>query len=118
MMEIGEDHIRPAPTAPAAIILIVRLGEIQSRVAASQGDTLLVALKRAGLPLTSVCGGRAACGSCKLAVGTAWIDRLPPPEKAERRLLKHLPDCRDGDRLACQITLTATLDGLEIQMAA
>lgn len=111
-MEKGEDRIRPS------ITLVVRLGDTRSRVTAGQGDSLLAALKGAGLPVTSICGGRAACGSCKLAVGTAWIDRLPPPEKTERRLLSHLPGYRDGDRLACQIRLTTALDGLEIQMAA
>ena len=102
----------------ACLAVIVRIDDTRSRIAASQGVTLLAALKEAGRPVISICGGRAACGSCKVAVESAWAARLPPPEKAERRLLAHLPDYRDGDRLACQIRLSAALDGLEIRMAA
>ena len=112
-MEEAEELIHPV-----SIELNVDVGEVSCRISANQGDSLLAALKGAGLPAISICGGRAACGCCKLAVGAAWIDRLPPPEKAERRLLAHLPDYHAGERLACQIKLTAALDGLEIRMAA
>ena len=100
------------------VAFIVRGQGVSSLVEAREGETLLAALKRTPLPVMSICGGRAACGSCKVAVAPAWIGRLPPPEKNERRLLAHLPGYRDGDRLACQIRLDATLDGLEIQWAA
>jgi ferredoxin len=102
----------------AAIDLLVRRQDARSPIRARNGETLLAALTKAGLPVMSVCGGRAACGSCKVGLDPAWSDRLPPPGKAEGRLLRHLPDVRPGDRLACQITLTPLLDGLEVRLAA
>ena len=47
-------------------------------VAAWIGETLLVALKRAGMPLLAVCGGRAACGTCLISIAPEWLPRLPP----------------------------------------
>ena len=114
----GPARLDPAGVAASAIHLLVSRQETRSPIDARTGTTLLAALKEAGLPAMSVCGGRAACGSCKVGIGPAWRDRLPPPGKAEARLLRHLPDTGEGDRLACQITLTDRLDGLEIRLAA
>ena len=82
-------------------------------VAAYQGEALMVALKRAGLGLLAVCGGKGACGTCRVAFPPEWGARLVPPEKREMRLLSHLKAGPD-ERLSCQIMLTAELDGLEV----
>jgi CDP-4-dehydro-6-deoxyglucose reductase len=103
----------PAPATPA-IGLRLRQEASFAPIEARIGETLLVALKRAGLPLLAVCGGQASCGTCKVAIADAWGPRLPPPSKVERNLLACLPDSKAGDRLACQIILTAELDGLEL----
>lgn len=103
---------------PPSVGLVVTRPTGRASIAARQGDTLLAALKRAGLPIQSVCGGRAACGCCKLTVAADWIARLPPPNRPEGRLLAFLPDTRADERLACQITLTNLLEGLEIHLPA
>jgi ferredoxin len=100
---------------PALIAVTVQARDGASHIAASIGDTLLAALKKAGFPLLSVCGGRAVCGTCRTGIAPAWWARLPPPGKVERDLLACLPERRDDDRLACQIILTAGLDGLEVR---
>lgn len=82
-------------------------------VAAFEGEALMVALKRAGLGLLAVCGGKGACGTCRVAFPKEWGARLAPPEKREIRLLSHLKAGPD-ERLSCQIILTAELDGLEV----
>ena len=84
------------------------------RVEATIGETLLIALKRAGMPLLAVCGGRAACGTCLIAVAPDWLPRLPPQSQVERNLLGAINEGEEYDRLACQITLAAAHDGLEI----
>jgi CDP-4-dehydro-6-deoxyglucose reductase len=104
---------KSGPAAPT-VAVIVKRRESADRIEARIGDTLLAALKRAGFPLFSICGGRASCGTCKTGIVPAWSARLPPPSQIERNLLACLPDSRVDDRLACQITLTAGLDGLEI----
>jgi ferredoxin len=82
-------------------------------VEAYDGESLLVALKRAGLALLAVCGGKGACGTCKVAMRPTWTVKLPEPGKREERLLAHLKS-RKGERLSCRISLTAEINGLEV----
>ena len=106
----------PAKRKPLSLLLRGRDG--LRTVAAQTGETLLVALKRAGLPLLAVCGGCASCGTCKIAIAENSRTRLTPPAKVERNLLACLPDYREGERLACQIVLSTALDGIEIEFFA
>ncbi len=78
-----------------------------------KGESLMVALKRAGLGLLAACGGNGACGTCKVAFPPSWAGRLIEAQKCELRLLTHLK-AGEGERLSCRITLTAELDGLEV----
>jgi CDP-4-dehydro-6-deoxyglucose reductase len=105
-----------ATSEPATPAITLRLGDATGSlsVPARIGETLLAALKRTGAPLLAVCGGQASCGTCKVEIAPAWYARLPPARQVERNLLACLPDSKPGDRLACQIALTAELDGLEI----
>jgi ferredoxin len=100
---------------PEAAPLAVTLWEAgQPRaVEAFTGESLMLALKRAGLPLLAVCGGKGACGTCRVAFTADWAARLPAPGKRELRLLAHLKAGAD-ERLSCQIPLTAELNGLEV----
>jgi ferredoxin, 2Fe-2S len=107
--EQSPDVVLPGP--PVAVTLW-DAGQPRA-VEAFEGEPLMVALKRAGLGLLAVCGGKGACGTCKVAFAPAWVPLLPEPEKRELRLLTHLK-ASDGERLSCRITLTAALNGLEV----
>jgi ferredoxin len=100
--------------AATAIALRVDFAGLTRRVEARIGETLLIALKRAGMPLLAVCGGRAACGTCLISIAPDWRPRLPPQGRVERNLLGAIGEGEEGERLACQITLAAEHDGLEI----
>lgn len=106
----------PVERKPLSLLLHGRDGV--RTIAVQAGETLLVALKRAGLPLLAVCGGCASCGTCKVAIAENSRTRLTPPAKVERNLLACLPDYREGERLACQIILSAAFDQLEIEFFA
>ena len=80
---------------------------------AAEGGALVTVLKHAGVHLPAVCGGKGVCGTCKISLMREWADKLPPPQKREQRLLAHLKAV-PGERLSCQITLTAELDGIEV----
>ncbi len=82
-------------------------------IAGEAGEALLFALKRAGVPLRAVCGGQGACGTCLVHVAPSWRRRTGQPARSEERLLQYLR-AGEGDRLSCQISLTADLDGLEL----
>lgn len=77
----------------------------------------LVELMRAhGLPVKAECGGAGACATCHVRVGEAWREVLPPPSDSELGKLDEIPWADDSSRLACQITMTDDLDGLELEL--
>jgi ferredoxin len=97
--------------SPVAVTLFEK-GRARA-VAAFEDESLMVALRRAGLPLLAVCGGKGTCGTCKVAFAPAWAAKLPEAEKRELRLLAHIK-AGEGERLSCRIRLVAALDGLEV----
>jgi ferredoxin len=107
------DHDVGAPKAPAAIGLMFDNAPASGVV----GEALLFALKRIGAPLAAICGGKGACGTCRVNVGPDWRERTGEPGKREARLLHYL-GAGEGDRLSCQIPLTADFDGLELHTCA
>jgi adenylate cyclase len=71
------------------------------------GYSLLEALRDAGIPHASVCGGRARCTTCRVRVGQG-ARHLPPAEPIEAAALARIgaePDVR----LACQLRPTKSV---------
>jgi ferredoxin len=108
----GEPSPDATPLGPLVAVTLWEAGHAR-QVEAHQGECLMVALKRAGLGLLAVCGGKGACGTCRVAFPPQWLERLALPEKRELRLLAHLKAGPD-ERLSCRILLTAALEGLEV----
>lgn len=82
-----------------------------------RGDgTLLGALKRAGVQISSVCGGQRACGTCVVEIEANWRDKLAGPTDEELDLLAFTPDATSSCRLACQIKLDSTMNGLCVRV--
>ena len=71
------------------------------------GGTLLETLRARRIPHASICGGRARCTTCRVAV-TAGADRLAPPSALEHGALERI-GAPEGVRLACQIRPVADL---------
>ena len=69
-------------------------------VEAAEGETLLEAAIRCGIPAAHACGGNARCSTCRVLV-VEGRDVLSPIEERERRLLTPLGLDRPI-RLACQ----------------
>jgi ferredoxin len=106
----------PLPDAipPGARVAVTLWEAGQARdVEAHEGESLMVALKRAGLGLLAVCGGKGACGTCRVALAPQWLTQLSEPDKRELRLLTHLK-ARQDERLSCRILLSTALNGLEV----
>lgn len=74
---------------------------------AEEGMTILEVSRAAGVPLASVCGGRARCATCQVRV-TQGAGDLPAPERTEAVLLAATQASADI-RLACQLRPTAPL---------
>jgi adenylate cyclase len=72
------------------------------------GETLLEALRAAGLNHASVCGGKGRCSTCRIRV-THGLDLLEPPSKSEGEVLSRI-SAPPGVRLACQLRPTTDLE--------
>ncbi|MET4359390.1 2Fe-2S ferredoxin [Bradyrhizobium sp. RT9b] len=79
--------------------------------------TLMHAIRDAGLDLTAQCGGCASCATCHVYVDEAWQTKLKPRDENEDVMLDVAPERCHGSRLACQIPLSADLDGLTVTLA-
>jgi len=84
-----------------------------TEVQAHHGARLLDIAQTAGQPLEGTCGGQLACATCHLILSPESFAALPRPSAEEEDMLDFAPGARATSRLACQITLPATLDRLE-----
>ena len=64
------------------------------------GRTVLEAVRAAGIPHASICGGRARCTTCRIRVGRGLQD-LPEPNRLEAEALARI-GADPSVRLACQ----------------
>ena len=70
------------------------------RLTAPVGVTMLEAIRGAGIPHASVCGGRGRCTTCRVRISKG-LDTLPLPNETEKRALSRI-DAPGNVRLACQ----------------
>lgn len=71
------------------------------QVRSAPGATVLEIARMGGIPLASVCGGRARCSTCRVRL-LAGGETLDPPASAEQAVLARV-GAEAGIRLACQI---------------
>jgi ferredoxin len=81
---------------------------------AEPGDNLLRLGQAKGLPLEGTCEGQMACSTCHVIVAPEWFDRLPPASEEEEDMLDLAAGACRTSRLACQIDLNVSLDGLAV----
>jgi 2Fe-2S ferredoxin len=58
------------------------------------------------------CGGNCACATCHVYIDPVWADRVGARTACEVDMLNLVAELRDTSRLACQIDVDASLDGL------
>lgn len=84
----------------------------ETAVVGEIGETLLSVAQNAGMPLEGTCESQMACSTCHVYVARAWFDQLAAPADEEEDMLDLAASARSNSRLACQIELTAELDGI------
>lgn len=77
--------------------------------------SLMEILKSYEYDIEATCGGMALCATCCVDVLEGG-ENLPEVNDDEYAMLDTLPDYLDNSRLACQIPLHSTLDGLKIRL--
>lgn len=111
MSSVPSASVSGADTVPT-----VELSINGQRMRGRCGDSVLTALRQAGQPVMSVCGGKASCGTCVVSIDPEWSQHIEPPTRTERNLLACLPGLDPGSRLGCQIQLIPALDGLALRV--
>ena len=67
--------------------------------------------------IVAACGGCCSCSTCHVHVEGAWLDRVGPPNEAERDTLEFAIGADARSRLSCQIEVTEDLEGLVVRVA-
>lgn len=62
------------------------------------------------------CGGCCACGTCHVFIDHRWLAKVGSPGEVEESMLSFSDMVTPYSRLACQIQLTADLDGLIVHV--
>jgi ferredoxin len=96
---------------------IGRNGEV-TEAEGEPGTSLLDVAQGAGMPLEGTCEGQMACSTCHVIVAREWFDKLPSAVEEEEDMLDLAAGVARTSRLACQIVLSESLDGLEVRIPA
>jgi len=79
------------------------------------GVSLMEAARQNAVPgVIAQCGGACACATCHVYVEGSRVAALDPPEDMELGMLESAWEPRINSRLACQVAVTAALDGLVV----
>jgi ferredoxin-2, mitochondrial len=91
-------------------------GETTRVVTANPGDRLLEVAQNVGQPLEGTCEGQMACSTCHVIVAAVDFGKLSPAREEEEDMLDLATGATRTSRLACQIFLTETMDGLTVRI--
>ena len=86
-------------------------------VEVAEGLSLMRAAVDNGVPgIDGDCGGQCACATCHVFIDPAWVERTGSRTPQEDDMLNFAAELRDSSRLACQVPITAALDGLVVSL--
>ncbi len=81
--------------------------------AAVDGETAMdCALDHGVVGIKAQCGGACTCVTCHVYVAQSWIGKLMAPRRDELEMLDYVWQRRPNSRLACQIVIDETCDGI------
>ena len=83
------------------------------------GYSVMEGAIRGNMPgIEAECGGSCACATCHVYVDPEWIDKVGESSALEDAMLVLARDRRPNSRLSCQISMTAELAGLIVEIPA
>jgi 2Fe-2S ferredoxin len=89
-------------------------------VEAASGNSVMQTARNAGVAgIVAICGGNMMCGTCHVRVDEAWTGRAGSPGEDEAGVLEALDvraEVTSASRLACEIRMSPTLDGLIVHV--
>lgn len=91
-------------------------GELISAKAGA-GSLMGLACKYKVKGILGDCGGVASCGTCHIHIDPADMDKLPPISDAEKDILEFEDNANEYSRLACQLKIKESLEGITVTVA-
>lgn len=90
----------------------------EHQVDANVGDSLMSVAKNNDIDgIDGDCGGCCACGTCRVVLEASIADDLTAPEDEERDILEFSADDITGQRLGCQVPVSAAFQGARVTVA-
>ncbi|KAM3183740.1 hypothetical protein ACTXT7_009777 [Hymenolepis weldensis] len=102
------------PKSPEEIVYD-RDGNVK-KVAGKVGDNVMYLAHRYKIDIEGACEASCACSTCHVFVKDEFLNKLPDASDEENDMLDQAPCLKLNSRLACQITLTKELDGMELEL--
>jgi ferredoxin, 2Fe-2S len=100
-------------------IVFIEPSGMRREIFAEVGESAMEAARRVAIEnIDGECGGSCICATCHVYVAREFEHLLPSPEPIEQDTLEfNAKDVRPESRLACQIKITQSLDGLVLVVA-
>jgi ferredoxin, 2Fe-2S len=121
---LADTHPNPLPVAAkkcleSMINLTIKTRKGETRdIEGALGFTLMEAIRHADISeLAAICGGSCSCGTCHVFVEEGPVEVKSPASEDEDALLGSSDHRRPQSRLACQVVLGESLDGLIVTIA-
>ncbi|POP54503.1 2Fe-2S iron-sulfur cluster-binding protein [Zhongshania marina] len=100
-------------------VIFVNSENQRVEVPASPGESLMLAAVNNGISeIVGECGGACSCATCHCYIDGEWREKLTAAEGVEADMLDCVIDREEGSRLACQIELNESLDGITVRLPA
>lgn len=98
-------------------IIFVQHDGTKHHVDAESGKSVMLAARENNVPgILADCGGQCSCSTCHVFVEPEWYEKTGGPNAVEEEVMDISVERRETSRLSCQITVSADLDGLVVQL--
>jgi ferredoxin-2, mitochondrial len=99
------------------IIFIHADGTSRTEAVGATDLSLLDVAQAAGMPLEGTCEGQMACSTCHVIIADPTVfATLPRASEAEEDMLDLATGAVRTSRLACQLSIAALPDGIEVRI--
>lgn len=98
-------------------ITFITHDEIAHEVTVDNDTTVMEAALDNMVPgIDADCGGQCACATCHVFISGDWATKIPAMDDMEETMLELAEGVTEFSRLACQIPMTDSLDGIKVQL--
>ena len=103
--------------SPMPIITYITHDNQSHTIEVQNGLTVMEGAVQNDIPgIDADCGGGMACATCHVYVKEDWFNKLPKKEDGEEDMLDMAFEPKTNSRLSCQLTVSAELDGLIVNI--